>query len=193
MAWAAAILFGCDIAFLMLFQAINRDFRWRPAAVSSYGIGPTARMFSASVVVGSLAAPLLAALFWVSRAPVYPAAISLYLVAMMVGRIGVGLFPNSPHGSPRTLSGTIHHGATLLAFTAAWMTIAEAEPVLTASAAAPLPGILTLMKHAISLGFIGVVLAMTEPLHRYFGLAERLFLYATALWFLLAALSFTTP
>lgn len=175
---------------MLLIQVLNRDFRRFPNAVSDYAIGKTARLFRAYVVTGSLAAPLLAALFWGSAVPVYPAAISGYLLLMLAGRICLGRFPNSPRGSGRTLSGTIHHAATLLAFAAAYMTIAEAEPVVTASAAAPLPAVLTLMKHAISIVFIGVVLTMTEPLRRYFGLTERLFLAATAIWFLQAALSF---
>ena len=45
------------------------------------------------------------------------------------------------------------------------------------------------MKQVISLGFLAVVLTTSPALRHWFGLAERLFLYATALWFLLATLT----
>ena len=91
--------------------------------------------------------------------------------------------------SPRTVSGTIHHAATLLAFTCAYMTVAEATPLLAATVGEPLTGLLSALKHVISLTFVAVVLTITPPLRRYFGLVERIFLYATALWFLTATLT----
>jgi hypothetical protein len=41
----------------------------------------------------------------------------------------------------------------------------------------------------ISAGFIAVFLTISPPLHRFFGLSERVFLYSTALWFLTASLT----
>ena len=45
------------------------------------------------------------------------------------------------------------------------------------------------MKQVISLGFLAVVLTTSPTLRPWFGLAERAFLYSTALWFLLATLT----
>lgn len=45
------------------------------------------------------------------------------------------------------------------------------------------------MKQVISVGFLAAVLTTSPTLRPWFGLAERVFLYATALWFLLATLT----
>ena len=185
----AAILYGLDIFFLISFQFLNRDYRWFAHAVSDYGVGKTAGLFRVYVLSGSLAAPLLAWQFWHASAPSYPAIIPVYLLLVMLGRLALGLFPNDLRGTPRTKSGQIHHAATLLAFACAYMTVAEATPLLTASVTDALSTALLLLKHLISAGFIAVVITISPPLRRFFGLAERLFLYSTALWFLTASLT----
>ena len=185
----AATLYSLDIVFLLSFQFLNRDYRWFSHAISDYGIGKTARLFKVYVLTGSVAAPLLAWQFWQASAPDYPAVISIYLLLIMLGRLALGLYPNDLHGLPRTRAGQIHHAATLLAFACAYMTVAEATPLLAASVTDALSPALTLLKHIISAGFIAVVVTISPPLRRFFGVAERLFLYATAIWFLTASLT----
>ena len=184
----AAGFFGLDILLLVSFQAMNRDYGWFDHAVSDYGVGRTAGLFRAYVVVGSVAAPLLAWLFWQSQDPVYPRAIPVYLALMAAARVGVGLYPNDLRGQPRTPAGHVHHAATLVAFTTAYLTIAEATPLLVATSG--LGEVLEWVKHCFSLGFLAVVLTISPPLRPWFGLAERVFLYSCALWFLCVALSF---
>lgn len=185
----AAILYGLDILFLISFQFLSPDYRWFSHAISAYGVGTTARLFKVYVLSGSVAAPLLAFQFWLATDPAYPGMIPVYLLLVMAGRLALGLFPNDLRGTPRTKSGQIHHAATLLAFTCAYMTVAEATPLLAAAVTGPLSAVLSMFKHLISLGFISVVLTISPPLRRFFGLAERVFLYSTALWFLIASLS----
>ena len=116
--------------------------------------------------------------------------LSLVLVVALTGAVlALGLYPNDLHGLPRTRAGQIHHAATLLAFACAYMTVAEATPLLAASVTDALSPALTLLKHIISAGFIAVVVTISPPLRRFFGVAERLFLYATAIWFLTASLT----
>ena len=184
----AAGFFGLDILLLLSFQVLNRDYGLFTHAVSDYGVGRTAGLFRFYVTLGSIAAPMLAWLFWQSRDPVYPAAIPAYLTLMMLGRMAVGLFPNDLHGAPRTTSGNIHHAATLVAFTSAYLTIADATPLLVATS--PNGEVLLWVKHSFSAGFFAVVLTISPPLRRWFGLAERLFLYSCATWFLFVSLSF---
>jgi Protein of unknown function (DUF998) len=185
----AAALYCADLIFLISFQFLNRDYAMFSHAVSDYGIGKTAGLFKAYVLAGAIAAPLLGWQFWSARNPDYPAIIPGYLVLVMLGRMILGLFPNDLRGSPRTPSGQIHHFGTLLAFTCAYMTVAEATPLLAGAVTGPLATVLSGLKHVISFAFIGIVLTKSAPLRRFFGLAERIFLYCTALWFLTASLT----
>ena len=184
-----ATLYGLDIILLISFQFLNRDYPFFSHAISDYGVGKTARAFKIYVLAGCIAAPLLAWQFWSAQAPPYPAAIVVYLLGVMLGRLGIGLFVNDVRGTHRTRAGQMHRAATLLAFTCAYMTVAEATPMLSATVSGDLAVALNVLKHLISAGFIAVILTISAPLRRFFGLAERLFLYATAIWFLMASLT----
>ncbi len=185
----AATLYAADLLFLISFQFLNRDYRLFSHPVSDYGVGATAGLFKAYVLAGSLAAPVLAWQFWFARDPGYPAIIPVYLLLVMLGRLTLGLFTNDVRGTPQTRSGHIHHAATLVAFACAYMTVAEATPLLARSVSGPLSTVVSGLKHVISLDFIAVVLTISPPLRRFFGLSERIFLYCTALWFLTASLT----
>ena len=185
----AATLYLADLICLIAFQFLNRGYGWFTHSVSDYGSGKTAHLFKIYVITGSIAAPLLAWQFWVARNPGYPPMIPVYLLLVMVGRLGIGLYPNDLRGAPRSTSGQIHHAATLLASTCAYMTVAEATPLLAATVSGPLSAALTGLKHLISVDFVAVVLTISPPLRRFFGLAERVFLYACAVWCLLASLT----
>ncbi len=135
----AAALYVADLVFLIAFQVLSGDFASVARAVSDYGVGKTARLFKVYVVLGSIAAPVLAVQFWLARDPGYLAMIPVYLLLVTVGRLGLGLYPNDFRGVPRTTSGQIHHAATLLASTCAFMTVAEATPLLAARPAGRCP------------------------------------------------------
>ena len=184
----AASLYVADLAFLILFQVLNREHALLPQAVSNYGLGRTARLFKIYLLAGSFAAPLLAWQFWVARDPAFPLAIPVYLLLVMAGRVTLALFANERQVGARTMAGQIHHAATLLAFTCAYLAVVEATPGLASEAIGLRFVVLIVVKHAISLAFLAVVLTISTPLRRFFGLAERAFLYGTALWFLTASL-----
>ena len=185
----ATILYGLDILLLLSFQLLNRDYGQFAHAVSDYGVGKTARLFKVYVISGSTAAPLLAWQFWAAGPPGYPATISIYLVLVMLGRLAIGLFPNDLRGTPRTRAGRLHRAATLLAFTCAFMTVTEATPLLATNVHDTASTVLVVLKHLISAGFIAVIITISAHMRRFFGLAERMFLYATALWCLVASLT----
>lgn len=184
----AAGLYSLDILILLAFQISRRDFQAMPQAVSTYGYGKTARMFKTYLLAGSMAAPLLAWQFWQARTPAFPAIISVYLVLVALGRIGIALYPLPLREAPDDFARQMHHAATLLAFVCAYMTVVEATPQLSGGLEHGLPELLEGLRHVISLGFIAVVLTISPPFRRFFGLAERVFLYATGIWFLTASL-----
>jgi hypothetical membrane protein len=185
----ATTLYVVDLAMLLVFQLMHRDMGMIRHAISAYGRGKSARLFKTYLVSGSVAALLLAWQFYRAQAPAYPVMIPAYLVLVALGRVLIGLYPTDPRGAPRTRAGHIHHFATLLAFTCAYMTVVEATPLLAGGLEHGLPEALEWLRHIITLGFVAVVLTISPPLRRYFGLAERVFLYATALWFLTASLT----
>lgn len=185
----AAALYCLDLIFLISFQFLNRDYSIVSHAVSDFGVGKTARLFKVYLLTGSIAAPLLGWQFWVARDPQYPQIIPLYLGLVMLGRLTLGFFPNDLRGTPRTTSGHIHHGATLVAFTCAFMTVAEATPLLAANVTGTLSWALLALKNLISIYFVVIILTISPPLRQFFGLSERVFLYSTAIWFLIASLS----
>lgn len=185
----AAALYGLDLLFLLSFQVLNRDQPAFARPVSDYGLGRTARLFRVYLIAGCLAPPILAWQVHVSGDPDFPVSVTIYLVLVALGRLGIALWKNDPHGLRHTRKGNLHRAATLLAFTAAYMAVVEATPHLVALHEGARSVADEAMKQVISLGFLAVVLTTSPALRPWFGLAERLFLYATALWFLLATLT----
>jgi hypothetical protein len=179
----AAALYSANLALLLSFHLLDRRRSVLADAVSGYGLGRTAGLFRVYVALGSLAALVLAWVLWHLR-PDLPPGVTWSLVAMAGARIGVGLVPTDPPGAAKTVTGRVHLLAAVLTFTFAYMAIAKATPVLLADI--PLLGPL---RTAAMIGLGGVVLTLAGPLRPFFGLAERLFLFATALWFLVASLA----
>ena len=185
----AAALFCLDLVILLAFLVPHRGLPVLARPLSDYGIGRTAGLFRLYVVTGSLAAPLLAWQVWSASAPAYPVVIPVYLLMVAVGRLGIGIFPNDAQGVPRTLRGTIHRTATLLAFACTLLAVVEATPILAATLQGPLQTVLIVLKHLVSAGFVAVMVSVSTPLRRVFGITERVFLVAAALWFLTASLA----
>lgn len=185
----AATLYGLDLLFLLSFQILNRDKPVFSMPISEYGLGRTARLFRIYLIAGCLAPPILAWQVHVSGDPDFPVSVTVYLGLVALGRLGIAVWKNDPHGAAHTGRGNLHRAATLLAFTCAYMAVVEATPQLVALHAGARSVADELFKHLISLGFLAVVLTTSPALRQWFGLAERVFLYATALWFLLATLT----
>ncbi|MEZ5796262.1 MAG: DUF998 domain-containing protein [Paracoccaceae bacterium] len=185
----AATLYVLDLLILLSFQVLEPQLGLFRHAVSEYALGRRAGLFRAYMLTGGLAAPVLAWQFLRATGPDYPGAIPVYLLLVALGRMVLGWFPVDRQGDPHTAAGQVHHAATFLAFACAYMAVAEATPLMAATMSDAKAAALGGLKHAISLGFVAVVVTMSPPLRRFFGLAERLFLYATGLWFLAATLT----
>jgi hypothetical protein len=185
----AAGLYVLDLLFLLSFQVLNRDQPAFAKPVSEYGLGRTARLFRVYLIAGCIAPPILAWQVHASGDPDFPGSVTVYLVLVALGRLGIAVWKNDPHGTAHTRQGNLHRVATLLAFTAAYMAVVEATPHLVALHEGWRSTTDEILKQVISLGFLAVVLTTSPTLRPWFGRAERLFLYATALWFLLATLT----
>jgi Protein of unknown function (DUF998) len=185
----AVVLYGLDLLFLLSFQLLNRDQPAFARPVSDYGLGRTAGLFRVYLIAGCIAPPILAWQVHASGDPDFPAVIPVYLGLVALGRLGIAVWQNDPHGARHSRRGNLHRAATLLAFTSAYMTVVEATPQLVALHEGARSTADQVLKHVISAGFLAVVLTISSTLRPWFGLAERVFLYSTALWFLLASLT----
>ncbi len=185
----AAALYGLDLFFLLSFQLLNRDQPAFAKPVSEYGLGRTAGLFRVYLIAGCIAPPILAWQVHASGDPDFPTSVTIYLALVALGRLGIAVWTNDAHGARHTQKGNLHRAATLLAFTSAYMAVVEATPHLVALHEGARSAADEVLKQLISLGFLAVILTTSPALRPWFGLAERVFLYATALWFLLATLT----
>ena len=185
----AAALYGLDLLFLLSFQVLNRDQPAFARPISDYGLGRTARLFQIYLVVGCIAPPALAWQVHASGDPDFPVLIPVYLGLVALGRLGIAVWHNDPHDEPHSRRGNLHRAATLLAFACAYMTVVEVTPELVALHEGARSVADDVLKHVISVSFLVVVVTIASPFRPWFGLAERAFLYSTALWFLLASLT----
>ena len=189
MEWVAAALYGLDLMFLLSLQLLNRDMPAVARPISDYGLGRTARLFRVYLIAGCIAPPFFAWQVHDSGNPDFPASILVYLGLVALGRLGIAVWYSDPHGGPHTRRGQLHRAATLLAFTCAFLVVVEVTPQLVLRHDNALSVADQVLKQVISASFVAVVLTISFPVHRFFGLAERAFLYSTALWFLLASLT----
>ena len=185
----AAALYALDLLFLLSFQVLNRDRPMFALPVSDYGLGRTAGLFRVYLIAGCIAPPILAWQMIASGDPDFPDIIPVYLGLVALGRLGIAVWKNDPHGARHSRHGNLHRAATLLAFTCAYMAVVEATPHLVALHEGARSIADEVLKQVISVGFLAVVLTTSPTLRPWFGLAERVFLYATAIWFLLATLT----
>lgn len=185
----AAVLYGLDLLFLLSFQVLNRDQPAFARPISDYGLGRTARLFRVYLIAGCIAPPILAWQVHASGDPDFPLSVTVYLVLVALGRLGIAIWQGDPQDTPHSRHGNLHRAATLLAFTAAYMAVVEATPALVALHAGLRSVADEGMKQLISVSFLAVVLTIASTFRPWFGLAERVFLWSTALWFLLATLT----
>lgn len=189
MEWVAAGLYGFDLLFLLSLQILNRDMPVFARPVSDYGLGRTARLFRVYLIAGCLAPPIFAWQVLVSGNPDFPAPIPVYLALVALGRLGIAVWHSDAQAGPHTRTGQLHRAATLLAFTSALLVVLEVTPQLALRHDGGLSVADQVLKQVVSVSFVAVVLTISFPVHRFFGLAERAFLWSTALWFLLASLT----
>ena len=159
-------------------------------AVSDYAVGRHGPLFNVALYISSLSVLALAyALIRELGSPPLATRDLVFLLVIPLTRIGMTLFPTSLEGKRITRTGLIHYGFAIAAFTLTYLAISGLTPALQALTTgqwvhAPLGWAAWIIGPALAL----VVITMTRPLRRVFGLFERVFLVTTNIWFALAAI-----
>jgi hypothetical protein len=170
-------------------HAVDRSVDWVRDPVSHYAVGPRGRLFRTYGNVGTAAAALLACQIFFSRGPALPDIVLASLLLMVAARIGVIAIPTDAKGQASTRRGRIHLVLAIVSFAATYTAIANATPPLAEHAAYPaLQGLRIVAMVALA----GVVAGVSPLARRWFGLAERVFLLSTMLWFIVANIALVT-
>ena len=191
LAAATALLYAANPLLLAAIQARNPQHDPVRDPVSDYGVGTARPLFQAYGTAGTLAAALLALLFW-------QAGLSSFLLLTLTGavatRVGVVLVPTDLEGAPRTRTGRLHMLLAVASFTLYYMAIDSATPLLAAQATSELAGALHALRTAVTAGLAGLVACLVLPPLRWaFGFAERVFLIAVPVWGLGACVVLAAP
>lgn len=189
----AALCTTLYLTALGLFAAmhrLDRSVHWLHDPVSQYITGPHATLFRWYGHIGTAAALLLTILLFQSAAPVFAPKVLLSMALLVLFRIGVVFVPTDARHAPATARGRLHLLLAIATFAAAYTAIASATPAFAADTATPLALFLIAMRYVALASLSAVVLTMLPGLKTFFGLAERVFLAATQLWFLGGSLWF---
>lgn len=184
---ASALLYLVALAMFLRLHVRDRSVDWVRDPVSYYGIGKVPRYFRVYGHIGTAGAALLTIQFFTATAPAFPVTVLLSMALLILFRVGVFAVPADSRNQPASLSGRIHLLFAIAAFAATYTAIANATPYFADARAF---AFLVACRYTAMLGLACVVVTMFSPLKRFFGLAERAFLFSTMVWFLLASASF---
>jgi hypothetical protein len=183
-----ALLYVLALAMVVHLHALDRSVGLVADAVSDFGIGRVAGYFRLYGAVASVAAAALAWQLFVSDRPTFPPVVPLAMATMAAGRIGVTVFATDARGAASTRQGRLHRRFAAITFAAAGVTIATATPVIAAAGDALLADGLSVLRTLALAGLAAVVVTLPRACARLFGLAERMFLFASLFWFIGAGL-----
>lgn len=186
----SAALYAVAIAIFADLHRRAPETGWVREPVSNYAVGSAGRCFRVYGYAGTVAAALLAIQFAMSTAPDIPRVSVVCLILAVVFRIGVVLVPTDKPDAPVSSRGRLHLLFAIANFAASYTAIANATPVMAASAPAWLAATLSGIRVAAMYALAGVVITMLPLFKRVFGLLERVFLLAVMLWFLAANMLF---
>ncbi|KUL26680.1 DUF998 domain-containing protein [Actinoplanes awajinensis] len=185
------------LAYLAIFVALHlrgTGYHLIRNAVSDYGVGRTAGQFRAAVLANSLGILALTGALAVELGR-DPLSTGDYVILLLIPatRLALAFFPTDVEGTPVTATGRIHLLLAVASFTFVYLSVANLTPPLTGHPAwSSLGAVLVTLKWIAAAGLAAVVVTMVVPsLRRLFGLAERVYLLSTNLWFLLVALFLT--
>ena len=190
-ATAAAGLEALTLAALVRLHRHDHSRAVLTRAVSDMALDPrTVRLFVVYGTLGTLAILCLACAVALSDTMALPVRVPTYMALLGVLRFGVLAFPTDPPGGKPTRTGHLHIFFAVLTFSLAYMAIAASAPVVAVR-----PGVigplLGGLRWVVAAALAAVVVTMVPPLHRVFGVPERILLFCTALWFLLLGLDIT--
>jgi Protein of unknown function (DUF998) len=158
-------------------------------AVSDYGVGPTRRLFDVYLQLTNFGGVALAiALMAGLREPSVPQRSIILLFLLAVARIGVSWFPTDLEGKQCTRIGILHYVFAILSIGFVYTITAQLTPYFQARPDwQAVNGILKALFDIATPALMAIVITMWKPMRNFFGLFERLFIAATALWFLVVS------
>ncbi|BCJ45826.1 membrane protein [Actinoplanes ianthinogenes] len=194
---SGSLLAVLAVVLLLVYLAIFVLMHLRPTgysvvrnAVSDYGVGPTAGLFRVAVVANSLGIlALTGALAGAFGSGPFSTADYVILLLIPVTRLAMGFFPTDVPGERVTTTGRIHLLLAIASFTFVYLSVANLTPYLSDITAEVTGYVLITLRWLAAAGLLAVVVTMVAPaLRRVFGLAERVFLLSSNVWFLVVAL-----
>ncbi|MFD1881141.1 hypothetical protein [Paracoccus pacificus] len=191
---AAVLSVGCyavAIACLIGLEA-PLDMRTRlGGAVSDHANGPRPGLFLGYALAGMGGAAGLA--LAEAASGLFPFWAWASLAAMAVLRIGIVAFRTGDGSETRAAESRLHLVFAVLTFALAYRAVSAGTPAARAIFGANAGSLLAALDWVATAALFGVVACLLiAPLRRWFGLAERAFLFSTLLWFALVALCLTT-
>lgn len=190
---------GFYLASAALLASLEGRLHWRDMlwqTISAHALGPERWRFDlygilmiAGVLSQALAMALHGGLGW---------AVPFWLCVLAVMLAGLLLFPTDSHGvepghhpvRARQREGYIHLHFAMGCFASAGVVVLLGEPRMGLLASGMLLKLLDWV--AITVAAMLIMLVVTgfwRPLQAWFGLAERAFFHASAIWFILTALA----
>lgn len=196
---AALLACGFYLASAVLLASLETRLRWRDMmwqTISAHALGPEKTRFDlygglmiGGVLTQALAMAMHGGLGWL---------VPLCLCLLAVALAGLLAFPTDSLGvepgkhpvRARQREGFIHLYFAMSCFAAAGVIVLLGEPKMGLLASGLMLKLLDWVAIAVA-GMLSllVVTGFWRPLQDWFGLAERGFFYATALWFILTALA----
>ena len=186
----AAVLQVAVLVLLARLHVLNPDYSITGHAVSDYGVGRTVGTFRIYLWLGNTAFLLFAWLFRTSSNPTFQGVTSIYLLLLVLARVGVIMFPADLEGRRLTRNGLVHYAFAVAGFALVYLTIDRATDTLVGSAGLIDSTAWTALRWIVVASLAAVVLTMAGPLRRIFGLAERAYIVSYCIWFFLLALQF---
>ncbi|OYO16516.1 hypothetical protein BI335_10650 [Enemella evansiae] len=186
-----ALAFGGAAALIVgrlgVFVALHRTSDRHPVreAVSDYGVGPSRRLFS---VMGGLQAAAWLALAlgtWFAFPDwSYRGTAALMLVALGVLGAALLFVPTDLEGEKLTRRGLLHYLIAILGFGLSYSLTGDISRMMTTGG-----GLLVGLHWVALISLILLCVCLVPRLRRWFGLFERIFLLAIALFYLTFAVA----
>ncbi|AEV82960.1 hypothetical protein ACWT_1941 [Actinoplanes sp. SE50] len=181
--------------FAILVALHVRDTRHHPLrdAVSDYGVGPTAGRFRIAVIANSLGILAMTGAL-ADELGLLGFTHSDYVILLLIPitRLALAFFPAGMDSTRTTWTGRIHLILAILSFTFVYLSVAQLTTPLTSFTSDTVGLLLLTLRWLAAFGLAAVVITMLAPaLRPFFGLAERIYLATTNLWFLVVALFLT--
>jgi hypothetical membrane protein len=177
------------LVYLVIFVALHfQRTGYSPVrnAVSDYGVGRTASRFRMAAIANGLG--ILALTGALADQP-FPTEDFVFLLLIPVTRLALAFFPTDLEGERPTAAGRIHLVLAIASFTFVYLAIANLTAPLGHLTPDALRLFLVVLRWLAAAGLAAVVVTLlAKPLRGVFGVAERLYLLSTNLWFFTVAL-----